>query len=375
MSSGASSAAALVAEDCVTVATPHVVDLLSPLREELLVITGGTGFMGTWLTELVGHLNDRHGFNTRVRLLAHRVDAFRSQAAYLAARADVEVEERDVRDLFELPPDTGWLVHAAGTPDNRLHATDPVRTFQTLVHGTDAVLRAAGRLERLRRVLHVSSGQVYGSQPLDLEGVPEDFRGAAPFDSIAATYPEAKRAGETLVAAYRSLHRLNVVTVRPFAFVGPHQPLGAPWAINNFLQDALHGGPIRILGNAATVRSYLYAADMAVWTLAALVRGRTGSVYNLGSEVPVPLRRLAERIAFHAGGGVAVTEGGAGQRDREPSRFVPDTTAARTQLGIAEAFDLDTAIRRTLAWHRAMGAGNGAGDGALRPARAVGNPE
>lgn len=359
-------AAAQLARECAAVSTPDVVEALAPLRDELLVVTGGTGFVGTWLTELVAHLNDAHAFRTRLHLIARSTDGFRDHSARLASRDDVELVEHDVRDLVELPADTGWLVHAAGTPDNRFHASDPVRTLQTFIHGTDTVMRTAARLERLRRVLHLSSGMVYGPQPLGLDAIREDHVGPAQFDAVVAAYPEAKRAAETVVAAHRSANRLNTVTVRPFAFMGPVQALTAPWAVNNFLRDALHGGPIRILGNPETVRSYLYPTDMAVWLLVALVRGRNGAAYNLGSANGVTLRELANRIAAHAEGRVDVTEGGRGQRRTEVSRFVPDVSAAQSDLGVRETVDLDTAIRRTLAWHQAAGAGR-AQTNALRP--------
>jgi nucleoside-diphosphate-sugar epimerase len=358
--------AAQLARECAEAATPDVVEALAPLRDELLVVTGGTGFVGTWLTELVAHLNDAHAFRTQVHLIARRTEGFRVRSAHLATRDDVELAEHDVCDLVELPTDTGWLVHAAGSPDNRFHASDPVGTLQTFIHGTDAVMLAAARLERLRRVLHLSSGMVYGPQPLGLEAIRENHVGPSEFDAVVAAYPEGKRAAETVVAAHRSASRLNTITVRPFAFMGPAQALTAPWAVNNFLRDALHGGPIRILGNAETVRSYLYPTDMAVWLLVALVRGPNGAAYNIGSGTGVTLRELANRIATNAEGRVEVTEGGRGQRHTEPSRFVPDVSAARTDLGVRQTIDLDTAIRRTLTWHQATGTGRRHTD-ALRP--------
>src|SRR5205807_7282568 len=105
--------------------------------------------------------NEAHGFGTRLVLVARRSDRQRAQAPRLAERTDVQVIERDAAAITELDSETGWIVHAAGSPDNRLHASDPVGTFRGLVGGTDAVLRAAGRLERLQRFLHVSSGLVH----------------------------------------------------------------------------------------------------------------------------------------------------------------------------------------------------------------------
>jgi nucleoside-diphosphate-sugar epimerase len=368
-------ARAMVQRDCAEAVGAGAVEALGPLRDTRLVVTGGTGFMGKWICEVVAHLNDQHGFGVRMDLVARRADAFRATTPWLADRDDVTVHERDVRNVVEFPRDTGWIVHAAGTPDNRIHTTDPVRTIQTFVHGTDAVLRAASRLEGLHRLVHVSSGLVYGPQPLDGGGVDEEFRGAGEFSSVHATYPSSKRMGETLAGAYRSEHRLPTVTVRPFAFIGPYQALTAPWAVNNFLQDSLHGGPIRILGNGDTVRSYMYPTDMAVWVLTALVRGRDGHAYNLGSSDAVTLRDLAHRIASHFAASVEVVEGGAGQRPSRPSRFVPDTGLAARELGVAQTVGLDDAIRRTLAWHQATAAGGealGRPGPALRPLRAVG---
>ena len=78
------------------------------------------------------------------------------------------------------------------------------------------------------------------------------------------------RYAEAEAAAWRSVAKLPVVTARPFAFIGPYQGLDKPWAVNNFLRDALLCVPIRILGDADTVRSYMYPSDMAFWLLAIL---------------------------------------------------------------------------------------------------------
>jgi nucleoside-diphosphate-sugar epimerase len=350
------SALELVEADCVSVLTPEVVARLEPLRGEHIVITGGTGFVGTWLAEILARLNDGSGFGARVTLTGCRTKPFRARVPHLASRADIDVVEQDIRDTVELPEDTTWVIHAAGSPDSRLHASDPVRTLQTFVHGTDALLRAASRVEPLRKILFLSSGLVYGPQPLDVERLGERVRGACDFGTVESAYIEAKRAAETLCAAYRSEHRLPTVVARPFAFIGPYQALSAPWAVNNFLQDGLHGGPVRILGNGETTRSYMYPSDMAVWMLTLALHGRPGGEYNVGSERGVTLRELASAVAEECGRTVEVVEGGPGRRPTSASRFVPDTRIARNDLGLVETVDLGTAIARTVAWHRASSA-------------------
>jgi dTDP-glucose 4,6-dehydratase len=342
----------LVREDCDEALTTEVRSLLAPLRGQHILITGGTGFVGTWLTEMVARLNDAHGFRTQLTLVCRRADRFAARAPHLAARADVTVVERDVRYLVDIPPDVTYVIHAAGTPDNRQHASNPLQTLHTFIQGTDAVLDAATRLPDLRNFLHLSSGNVYGAQAWEVERAAEDYRGVLDIGSVASTYVEAKRGAETVCAAYRAQHRLVTTTVRPFAFMGPYQHLDRPWAVNNFLHDALRGGPIRILGNGATVRSYMYPSDMAVALLGLLVRGRSGAAYNLGSPEPVALYALAQRIQAQFSTLVEIRETASPRHSRARSRFVPDVGLLRRTIGVSAVVSLDAAIRRTVRWHQ-----------------------
>ena len=148
----------------------------------------------------------------------------------------------------------------------------------------------------IQKILNVSSGLVYGAQPLHLSHIPETHAGGPEPDSVTAVYAEAKRYGESVSAAWRTQFKLPVVTARPFAFIGPYQGLDKPWAVNNFLRDALLGVPIRILGDAQTVRSYMYPSDMAHWILRILAAGTPGTAYNVGSPRAITLDDVAHKI-------------------------------------------------------------------------------
>ena len=338
---------ASVRSDCAAAADAEA---LKALAGRHILVTGGTGFVGTWLTEMVACLNDEHSLGMRVSLLASHTSDFQERVPHLANRMDVELIERDVRDLDVLPAGVTHVIHAAGSPDNRLHASDPLRCMSVISAGTSAVLRASVDAPDLVKLLFVSSGLVYGPQPLDLPGISEKFVGGPECDSIASVYPEAKRYAEVECAAWRGQTKLPIVTARPFAFIGPYQGLDKPWAVNNFLRDALLGGPIRIMGCAETVRSYMYPSDMAFWLLRILADGVPGVAYNVGSPEAVTLQDLADRIAGAFDEQPAVVcRGGANPR---PSRFVPDVDRCRDTLGLRVTVPLDEAIARTLEWHR-----------------------
>lgn len=327
---------------------------LDALREGGLLVTGGTGFMGTWLAETVAVLNDRHGFGIRLQLLSDRAAKLAARAPHLTRRKDIEIIRQDVQNIVEIRDDVNWIIHAAADPDSRTHATDPLGTLRTIVRGTDTVLQAASRLGDLQKILHVSSGLVYGSQPKELPTIPEGFVGSLDCSIPGQAYAEGKRAAETVCAAYRTQMRLPIVTVRPFAFLGPYQLLDRPWAANSFIRDSLRGGPIRIQGDGQSVRSYMHPADMALWLLTMLARGNSGATYNLGSPHGITLLELAQKIVALSAQPVEIVTRTLGLNTPPANRLVPDVSFAQQSLGLEIKTDLDATIRLAMHWFRSL---------------------
>ena len=341
----------IILEDCKSV-TSGQISRLEPLKNEKILITGGTGFMGTWLAEIITFLNDTYQFNTQLYLLSTHAHSYREKVPHLATRRDITLIERDIRNLKDLPEDVSWIIHAAANPDSRAHASDPLRTVEVIVDGTDAVLEYASRLPEVKKILNISSGQIYGAQPRDLGGIPENFVGGLDCSAFNAAYPESKRIAETICSIYRNQQRLPIVNARPFAFIGPWQGLDRPWAINNFIRDAILGGPIRILGDGQTVRSYMYPSDMAWWLLNILVRGKTGMNYNVGSPEAITLQDLAEKIAGQFPKPPKIRSGLSKDTSLNVSRFVPSVDLAIKTLDLKITTNLDTAIKRTILWNQ-----------------------
>lgn len=333
-------------------AVKHGEQLLAPLKGGKILITGGTGFMGSWLVETLAFLNDNFGYGVRMQLLAKRAEQFKARAPHLAGRKDVALLEKDVKDIIQMDDDVSYVIHAAANPDNRLHSSDPLRVMSVIAAGTESALAAASRISGLKKFMNISSGLVYGPQPLALEALPENFSGGPDCASIMSVYAEAKRFGETLCAAHRSQYKMPVVTARPFAFIGPYQLLDKPWAINNFINDALRGGPINILGDEQTVRSYMYPSDMAFWLLRILAAGESGRAYNVGSPQGITLKELADKVASNFTPQPEVRLASKGYEPRHRSRFVPDVKSAEGGLGLKITVGIDEAIKKTLLWHR-----------------------
>ncbi|HEY3444747.1 MAG TPA: NAD(P)-dependent oxidoreductase [Myxococcales bacterium] len=327
----------------------HTQGLWEELRGRNLFVTGGTGFFGRWILGTFLEASDRLGLGASVWVLSREPAAFRAKAAEVAGHPAVHLVAGDVRD-FEFPTERcSHVIHAAA--DARVEADDAarLRTFDTIVGGTRRVLEFARRAGT-NKLLLASSGAVYGAQPAELTHVPEDFTGAPALGHPQAAYGEGKRAAETLCSLFGRTYGIESKIARCFAFVGPHLPLDQHFAIGNFIRDALGDGPIRVGGDGTPMRSYLYAADLAVWLWTLLMRGQPYRPYNVGSEDDRSIAAMAHAVAEVAGGRTVTVA-------KEPSpgplaRYVPSTKRAR-ELGLEVRVPLPQAIERTMAFHSA----------------------
>lgn len=305
-----------------------------------IFMTGGTGFIGRWMLEALA----RAPIAVEVTLLTRDRAAFAKRAPELDTR--FTLTSGDMLD-FEAPSgDFTHVIHGATDASAALTASDPRRMFDTIVTGTRAALELAR--DRQARFLLMSSGAVYGAQPWDMHHVGEDWTGGPdPRDSKSA-YAEGKRAAEALTAIYHHQFALDTVTARIFALLGPGLSLDTHFAAGNFIRDAIAGRTITVNGSGQAVRSYLYAADLAVWMWMLQLTATPGSTYNVGSEEAVSIADLARRTAALLGApGVSIL----GQTDHgwNPGRYVPSTQGIRRDLGVAATVTLEDAIRRTAA--------------------------
>jgi dTDP-glucose 4,6-dehydratase len=227
----------------------------------------------------------------------------------------------------------------------------PVSTFDADIAATRRTLEFA-RTHGAARFLFTSSGAVYGKQPPEMTHIPEDYPGAPSPSDAGSAYGQAKRISEFLCSSYASVYGFDALIARLFAFVGPYLPLDANYAIGNFIRDGLAGGPIRIEGDGTPYRSYLYAADLAIWLWAIFFRGVSARPYNVGSPKALTVGDLARRVVAVTAPGANVEIARQAQPGAPPSRYVPDTRRAETELGLRVSIPLEEGIRRACDWRR-----------------------
>lgn len=331
----------------------HTGVLWEELRGQRVFLTGGTGFFGKWLLESFLHANDIHALGASITVLTRDPASFRASVPHLANHPAVTLLKGDVK-TFEFPSGAfSFVIHAATEASAKMIAEEPLAMIDTIVEGTRRTLDfavAAGA----RRVLLTSSGAVYGRQPSETTHIAEEATHGPDCLDPGASYAEGKRLAELLGAVYQKLHGIEVKISRCFAFVGPHLPLDTHFAVGNFLRDAMAGGPIRIGGDGTPHRSYLYAADLAIWLWTMLVRAPGGRAYNVGSSDSHSIREIADVVCAVIDPGIAVTVAREPVPGRAPERYVPDVQRAERELGLRAWVPLPEALSRTARWARSL---------------------
>lgn len=319
------------------------------LRNQRMLLTGGTGFIGKWLLATFLHANRRLGLSAQVVVLSRRPDPFLEQFPELGSTDDVTWLSGDVRDLApEAAGDCNFAIHAA---TDVVSASTPADILDSCIAGTRRVLDSMARGSAARRVLLLSSGAVYGRTPPEILAIPEEWSGAPDTLTPASAYGEGKRISELVCAIAASARPgLEISIARCFAFVGPHLPLDKHFAIGNFISAAMRGEDIRIQGDGTPLRSYLYAADLAHWLWVMLFDAPGGRAYNVGGAEGLSIGELAHRVNSALGGIGAVRIAQTPRPGTAPQAYVPSVDRIAAELGLVPTVGLDDAILRTARW-------------------------
>jgi len=317
-------------------------DIWESLRGARVFVSGGTGFLGSWLIALCARANRRYNLDISVTAAAR--DERRLARAMDLFAADLTLDV--------LPIDLGSITTIAGTYSHVLHAAATVHAssgeasadeYARMIAGVENMLRLARRTGA--RFLLLSSGAIYGHVSSRNAGCVDEDTPRSALEGPWKAYAEAKRISEDVCQQEPQVH---TTIARIFSCAGYGMALGQ-YAIGNFIADALEDRPIRVR-NERVVRTYLHAADTAEWLWAMCATGHAHAIYNVGGNEPITMRGLAMLVAEsasrvnHAKAGIVFDDigGASGIADR----YVPCVDRARKDLGLTVATPLSQTVDR-----------------------------
>jgi dTDP-glucose 4,6-dehydratase/UDP-glucuronate decarboxylase len=332
---------------------------------DVLLITGGAGFLGYYLVQAPLAWNDLGiGDPIEVVVFDNFLRGTPSWLTDLADRPDVHVRTQDLRDPLPADmPSADHIVHAAGIASPAVYRAHPIETMDANINGLRNLLdHAEARKDSDRPVLNFlffSSSEIYGDPTPDSIPTNEEYRGFVSCTGPRACYDESKRYGETLCVNFTRARGVRTTIARPFNNYGPGMKITDGRVIADFCRSVIEESDIVMFSDGSPTRTFCYVSDAVTGYYKVLVRGLDGEPYNIGVSSPeISMAELAKRVSSEGaaalGYGGSVVLGSSSEDDYlvdNPNRRCPDISKAQRDLDYRPRVDLEQGIRRTLLWY------------------------
>ncbi|MCA9281573.1 MAG: dTDP-glucose 4,6-dehydratase [Phycisphaeraceae bacterium] len=322
------------------------------MEESLLqtyLVTGGAGFIGSNMLHFLQR--ERPGVRTiNLDALAYSGNLRNLDGLDGSRHRFVKGDICDRALVTELVGQCDGVLHFAAESHVDRSIQDSSPFIRTNVLGTQVILDVlldAKRSGASKRMLYVSTDEVYGSLPLDRPDL--KFTERTPIDP-RSPYAASKAGGDLLCSAYAHTHGLDIVTTRCSNNLGPRQLTEK--AIPLFVTNLLQGKQIPLYGDGLNVRDWLHVDDHCSAVLAVMERGRAGEVYNIGGDNErsnLELVRAILGIMGHGESMIRYVEDRLGH-DR---RYAIDATKMHEELGWRPTRSAwPDALESTIRWYR-----------------------
>jgi dTDP-glucose 4,6-dehydratase len=317
--------------------TDHVPrrDISCPARR--VVVTGGAGFVGSWMCERLLDLG------AEVVCVDNFLTGTPANIRAFKGRPGFELIESDVTGDLRVDGDVDWVLHLASPASPVHYLRLPIETMKAGSLGTMNALELAERKDA--RFVMASTSEVYGD-PLEHPQA-EDYWGNVNPVGPRSVYDESKRFSEALTTAYRTQRGVDAAIVRIFNTYGPRMRSDDGRAIPAFMSQALAGEPITVAGDGKQTRSICYVEDTVDGIIMLAASDETGPL-NIGNRDEMTMLDLAERIRdmVRSPSPIAFVDLPAD----DPKVRCPDTSRAQELLGWSPRVDPDVGLQRTLEW-------------------------
>lgn len=258
-----------------------------------ILITGATGLIGTCLTQV---LMARSGKDYHVYATGRDEARAKERFAQFLSDSSFHFIPYDVTMPLEASGvPFHYIIHAASNASPNFFANHPVEVIKSNILGVSHLMEY-GISHQMRRLLYVSTGEVYGEG--DGHEFTENFSGYVDCTSSRSCYPSSKRAAETLCVSYAAEYGADVVIARPCHTYGPHFTEKDNRVYAQFIRNVLQGQDIIMKSTGEQFRSWCYVVDCVSALLYILLRGINGQAYNIADNSSnISIRNLAEMIA------------------------------------------------------------------------------
>ncbi len=255
------------------------------MYKHTVVVTGGAGFLGSHLCDLLL----AEGF--KVWCIDNLLTGNINNISHIFGNENFSFLKHDVTNYIHVPDRVDYILHFASPASPIDYLKLPIQTLKVGSLGTHKVLGLAK--EKKARFLLASTSEVYGDPAIHPQS--EDYWGNVNPIGPRGVYDEAKRFSEAITMAYHRYHGLETRIVRIFNTYGPRMRLDDGRALPTFVGQALKGEDITVYGDGSQTRSFCYVSDLVDGIFKLLLSNESDPV-NIGNPDEITIKQFAEEV-------------------------------------------------------------------------------
>ena len=260
---------------------------LNDLKDSRILITGATGLVCSAIVDLLVSAE----LNITVFAACRNAQKVHERFGEAVQFVDYDATKQIAFDIA-----VDYIIHGASNASPELYVKEPVETMKANINGIEELLQYASR-NNVKKLIYISSSEVYGLKK-DLEPFQENQYGFIDVLNPRSSYAIAKRAAETMCAAYQTEYGVNFNIVRLGHVYGPSASKKDKRVSSDFVFKAIAGENLIMKSRGQQIRSYVYSLDCATAVLSVLTSGKSGEAYNISNKDSIiTIRELAELIA------------------------------------------------------------------------------
>ena len=273
------------------------INIWKMLKNKTILISGGTGLIGSYFVDLVMYRNIKFDNSIKVIVLGRNIEKAKSRFENYFKSEFFKFYQCDINDSINVSEECNYVIHAASNTHPIAYATDPVGTITANILGTKNLLDFAVNQKNCKFVF-LSSVEIYGENKGDVDKFTEDYCGYINCNTLRAGYPESKRTGEALCQAYIKEYGLEIVIPRLSRVYGPTMLESDSKAIAQFIHKAVNREDIVLKSDGEQLFSYAYVGDAVMGILYCMLYGENGGAYNIADyNSEIRLKDLAKILA------------------------------------------------------------------------------
>lgn len=319
------------------------IDSLKSLDGARVLIYGGTGFIGRWITSSLIHASIEMKLDLDIEIVTRDTAKAKSvigqdfSAGITFKQLDLSSETHSIDAPFDV------AIHGATSSVPQTGSRDSIAVHNASINATNSILNAAEKFMNVPRVINLSSGAVFNPQDMSTRNLSE----TAPYRENASGYSATKIAIEKRLNLADTRGIILNTDARLFAFFGPHLTMNEHFAIGNFMQNSLNNEVIGLKGNPRTRRSYLYIADL-VSMIINLFPLSSIKHLNLGNDEPITIEELARFFSKRSENGQIKFS----ETFPPPTNYVPEVEIMRSKIAKSPLTSLEVGCNQWEEWLR-----------------------